>query len=428
MATQALSGYFDSPWPCEDAGPNRLQTLQGNQGLNIQAHEKLQSTSRRTHLSTMTVLGGPGEVYLLTHSVLASHFGFATSAQVALIDPISLATRVQSPRLSGGPMWPGGMAVLSNSHVLVVYGRHAHLLNRQCELMTSKQLPLNEPYNSFVVLANGLVVTKNISDKTPARLSVFHPDTLESLSSDIDCDEPSIARLSALGNTVYVAGITSVVRYHWDELQACLVKDVTWSCHYLRDAKQSYAWDMVLTAHDAWFMDNGAHNYWVSMLGAGKNKAPNRLHCVSLTDSRVHQHWEVSGAQGGAITNPPLVDETRQIVVAFDSANRHLRAWRIHRRVADDPQLELEDLWHLQNFGAASHMLLFASTGELCVNDYQRFKEQVVILDIETGQEKSRISTGGLMQGVVFPSAGWQRDIYWSSMDRLTRIHIAKHV
>ena len=145
MATQALSGYFDSPWPCEDAGPNRLQTLQGNQGLNIQAHEKLQSTSRRTHLSTMTVLGGPGEVYLLTHSVLGSHFGFATSAQVALIDPISLATRVQSPRLSGGPMWPGGMAVLSNSHVLVVYGRHAHLLNRQCELMTSKQLPLNEP-------------------------------------------------------------------------------------------------------------------------------------------------------------------------------------------------------------------------------------------------------------------------------------------
>ena len=114
-------------------------------------------------------------------------------------------------------------------------------------------------------------------------------------------------------------------------------------------------------------------------------------------------------------------------MVAFDSANRHLRAWRIHRNFGHDTQLELEDLWHLQNFGAASHMLLFADAGELCVNDYQRFKEQVVILDIETGQEKSRISTGGLMQGVVFPSAGWQRDVYWSSMDRLTRIHIAPH-
>jgi hypothetical protein len=67
-------------------------------------------------------------------------------------------------------------------------------------------------------------------------------------------------------------------------------------------------------------------------------------------------------------------------------------------------------------------MVLFPSTGELCVNDYKRFKEQVVILDIETGQEKSRVSTGGHMQGVVFPSAGWHNDFYWCSMDRLTRV------
>ena len=114
--------------------------------------------------------------------------------------------------------------------------------------------------------------------------------------------------------------------------------------------------------------------------------------------------------------------------MAFDSANCHLRAWRIVRKTNDAVHVELQELWHLKNFGAASHMLLFADTGELCVNDYQRFNEQVVILDIETGQEKSRISTGGLMQGVVFPSAGWQRDIYWSSMDRLTRLHIGSHV
>ncbi|MFM7004323.1 MAG: hypothetical protein ACKOXN_10370, partial [Limnohabitans sp.] len=226
-----------------------MQTLQGNQGLDIQAHEKLQSTSRRTHLSTMTVLGAPGEVFLLTHSVLGSHLGLPTSAQVTLIDPITLTTRAQSPRLAGGPMWPGGMAILGNGHVLVVYGRHAHLLNRQCVLLQSKQLPLHEPYNSFVVLANGLVVTKNISDTTPARLSVLHPDTLEPMASDMDCSEPSIARLSAHGNTVYVVGISSVVRYHWDEAQSCLVQDATWSYHYLKDAKQSYGWDMVLTTH-----------------------------------------------------------------------------------------------------------------------------------------------------------------------------------
>jgi hypothetical protein len=395
--------------------------------LNVQAHERLQQTSRRTHLSTMTVLGSPGEVFLLTHSALRSHLGLSTTAQVHLIDPVTLKTRSRSPRLAGGPMWPGGMAVLGNGLVLVVYGRHAHLLNRHCELLHTQQLPVNEPYNSFVVLENGLVVTKNLSSTTPAQLSVLHPNTLAKMAPDTLCAEPAIARLSAQGNTVYVVGISCVVRYHWIEAQGCLVKDPSWACHYLKDATQSYGWDMVLTAQDAWFMDNGAHNYLISMLGAGLNDAPTRLHKVSLSDSSAHQHWEVSGAQGGAITNPPLVDVSRQIVVAFDSANRHLRAWRIVRTTNDALQVELQELWHLRNFGAASHMLLFADTGELCVNDYQRFKEQVVILDIETGQEKSRIATGGWMQGVVFPSAGWQRDIYWSSMDRLSRIYIATH-
>jgi hypothetical protein len=46
-------------------------------------------------------------------------------------------------------------------------------------------------------------------------------------------------------------------------------------------------------------------------------------------------------------------------------------------------------------------------------------------LYIETGQEKARVKTGGLMQGVVFPSAGWQRDFYWCSMDRLSRIYVS---
>jgi len=44
------------------------------------------------------------------------------------------------------------------------------------------------------------------------------------------------------------------------------------------------------------------------------------------------------------------------------------------------------------------------------------------VLDIETGHEKSRVRTGGRMQGVVFPSPGWHDDFYWCSMDRLTRV------
>ena len=121
-----------------------------------------------------------------------------------------------------------------------------------------------------------------------------------------------------------------------------------------------------------------------------------------------------------------MIDLKRRIVLGYDSANRHLRAWKINSiQNGNAHDVELTPLWHHDNFGAASHMLLFTNTGEVCVNDYSRFNEQVLVLDIETGQEKARVRTGGLMQGVVFPSAGWHQDFYWSSMDRLARIYVA---
>ena len=173
----APSGYFDSPWPCEDAGPSRLQTPHNTACLDLQTDMKLACTSKRTQMSTMTVLGAPGEVFLLTHSALRSYLGLATTAQVSRIDPVTLKTLESSPRLEGGPMWPGGMAIHANGHIMVVYGRYAHKLNRQCQPVAAYMLPVNEPYNSFVVLDNGLIVTKNLSDTTPAQLTTLHPDS-----------------------------------------------------------------------------------------------------------------------------------------------------------------------------------------------------------------------------------------------------------
>lgn len=415
------SGYFDSPWPCEDAGPARLQAAANASSLNLEAGTSLQATSRRTHLSTMTVLGAPGEVFLLTHSVLRSHLGLSTSANVSLIDPITLKTVRQSIPLTGGPMWPGGMAVHANGSLIVVYGRYAHKLDRQCNLLKSYLLPIHEAYNSFVVLDNGLIVTKNLSSSTQAQLTTLNPETFKSACNDVICPEASIARLSAIGNTVYVVGVSRVWRYHWHDASQRLVRDTKWQCHYLQNASQSYAWDMVIEGDHGWLMDNGQHNYRMSMLGAGQNKSPNRLIRISLKQTDSFQTWPVSGLPFGSITNPPLVDAARRIVVGFDSANQHLKAWRMISS-PDSSDIQLQEIWHLPEMGAASHMLLFPNSGELCVNDYARFNEQVVVLDIETGREKSRVRTGGWMQGVVFPSPGWHHDFYWCSMDRLTRV------
>jgi hypothetical protein len=413
-------GYLDSPWPCEDGGPQRLQRPLSGAGLGVRVGEVLQATKRRTLMSTMTVLGAPGEVYLLTHTALRAQLGLSTTSRVEMIDPQSLKPIYRSPPLKGGPMWPGGMAIHCNGDLYVVYGNHAHRLNRQCKVMASHALPVNEPYNAFVILDNGLIVTKNLSASTPASLTVLDPETLQPVCADLLCPEPSIARLSAIGNTVYVVGVRSIFRYHWDTAQQTLRRDPDWHFDYIGQSRQTYGWDVVLDGKQAWFMDNGQHRYRYRMVGAGVSRTANRLIRVSLSDAQDHQMLEVSGLLGGSITNPPLVDLKSHTVVGYDSANSVLQAWRF-----DEALRRLTPLWRKAPFGAASHMVLYPDTGELVVNDYRRHGEEVVVLDIATGFEKGRVRLGGLMQGVVFPSPGWGRDFYWSSMGQLARVFIA---
>ncbi len=412
-------GYLATPWPGEDGGPNRLQAVHLGAGLVLREGENLSCVSRRTLLSTMTVLGAPGEVYLLTHSAIRARFGLATTSRVELIDPQTLKTVRRSPRLAGGPMWPGGMALHCNGDLYVVYGRYLHRLDRACQPLAMLKLPVNEAYNSFVILDNGLIVTKNLSETTPARLSVIDAETLRPVCTETDCPEPSIARLSATGNTVYVVGVRSIFRYHWDRAARCLVFDTDWRFDYIGSTLQSYGWDVVLGGRNAWFMDNGKHSYLIKMTGNGVSPTPNRLIRVSLSDASDHQILEVCGLAGGSITNPPLIDVKRQIVVGYDSANSHLRAWRF-----DAVARVLTPLWHKSAFGCASHMLLYPETGDLVVNDYRRGGEEVVLLKIESGAETGRVRVGGFNQGVVFPSPGWGRDLYWSSMDRLARVFV----
>jgi hypothetical protein len=281
------------------------------------------------------------------------------------------------------------------------------------------RLPIHAPYNSFVILANGLLVTKNLSDQVVARLAVVDPSSMQRATADMDCPEPSIARLSAIGNSVYVVGVRSIFRYHWSDALARLVLDADWRYDYIAGTQQSYGWDVVLDGQHAWFMDNGKHRYLHKMIGAGVHPTPNRLIRVSLTDSADAQALDVCGLSGGSITNPPLYDLQRHIVLGYDSANRYLQAWHF-----DATLCSLTPIWHKEAFGCASHMVLFADTGEVAVNDYRRYGEEVVVLDISTGAEKGRVRIGGFNQGVVFPSAGWDRDFYWSSMTKVARIFV----
>ena len=62
-------------------------------------------------------------------------------------------------------------------------------------------------------------------------------------------------------------------------------------------------------------------------------------------------------------------------------------------------------------------MLLYEDTGEVVTGDHA----DVVVLDIETGDELARADTGTGMQSVLFPCPGFEREFYVCSFMGVSR-------
>jgi hypothetical protein len=48
--------------------------------------------------------------------------------------------------------------------------------------------------------------------------------------------------------------------------------------------------------------------------------------------------------------------------------------------------------------------------------------DQLVVLDIATGDERLRVDTGSAVQSVLFPATGWSRDVYYCSFAGIARV------
>lgn len=431
--TEISAGYYPSPWSGEDGGPRRLQVVNGLTGLDIKPGEGLSiKSSRRLSTGNMVVLRDPGEVYLMRVDTLRDKLGMHCYSHVEKLDPDTLEPVRKSPKLAGGKWWPGGFCVHRNGDLYLTFGRWTHRLNPNCELVASCKLPQDLPYNSHVILDNGFLVTKPIASEGRTSIVVLDPETLTPACLPTPMPEPSISRLSSIGNHVYVTGVRTIYRYEFDAVSRRLILDEGWSLDYVGDSVQEYGWDPVLDGSNIWFMDNGKHRMGrtsLSMLKAGVNSTPNNVIRVAASDATNYSVMPVCGLDHGSVTNPPLYCTRRNILVAFDSSNSVVRAWR------HDPATEvLSELWTRKNFGMGGHTIYYQDSGEIVTADYQSLKilrglregENSVVLDIETGKEKARVAMGNYMQSAVFPCPGWDRDFYWLGLDRLTRIAVEK--
>lgn len=417
-------GYWPSRWPGEDGGPTRRQTPLGGGGSLglIGRGGSLRAHSRTAMASTMVVLREPGELYLLCHTG-----GPASISWVEQIDPITLQTLRRSPDLPGGPPWPGGIAAHANGSLYVVFGQHAHRLDAGLEVLATATLPRERPYNSFLILPDGMLVTKDFGGLRAGQTEpdgygasevvILEPESLREVARR-GVPEPSTARLSADGNDVYVVGDSSLWRVHWDGRTLSL--DPSYRGLYRTEPGQTYGWDAVIESGAAWFLDNGAgtEGYTGSLLGVGHNTAPLHLVHVNLSTADV-MLTEVCGLPGGIVANPPVVDPVRRIVVAYDSGNGIVAGFRTDAKGRTSP------LWQ-RPMNHAAHPLRYADSGELVLGDYDRVRQmdQVVVIDIETGAELARADTGSPVQSVLFAAPGFERDFYLCSFTTITRVEV----
>ena len=294
-------------------------------------------------------------------------------------------------------------------------------------MLATRQLPRHRPYNSFVILPDGCLATKDFAgvlpggdpddhEEQPCELLILEPESLQ-IRARCTLPEGSVARLSASGDTVYVVGTSTLYRVRWDGVHLAL--DPDFAPRYRTLDGQTYGWDPVIALGAAWFLDDGfgSERYAGSFRERGVNLAPLHLVRVDLATGAVTL-TEICGLPNGVVANPPLIDETRRIAVGYDSGNGVVAAFDI----SNDGSTAIR--WRRQQ-NHACHLLLFADTGELVTTDHDasRMMDQIVVVDIETGEERARIDSGSPVQSVLFPAVGWTRDLYYCSFAAIARLH-----
>jgi hypothetical protein len=186
------------------------------------------------------------------------------------------------------------------------------------------------------------------------------------------------------------------------------------------------------------------------MLGSGVQADPLRLWWARLDDGSTRS-VEISGLPYGTESNPPAWDPEGRIVVAYDSGNAVVRAWRLNGD-------ELEPLWRRDRLAHACHLILYPDTRELVVGDWRgpailrsrpvrpliravgsyvpRSRlatraalagggDELVVLDLDSGAEKARAAIPSPIQGFLFPAPGFGRDLYYQSLTTIARVVVA---
>ncbi len=428
--TMSRAGYWPSTWPVECGGNHRPKTVAGP-GLDLAATDRLVATTRRTgRWPVMFVQRDEGELYLqgTTQAEDPSVAGW-----VERVDPVTLAPLASSGDLPAGDHeWCGSVAVHRNGDLYTVNGSYLHRLRADCSVVAELRLPIDHAHNGLLLLGDGSIVTKDIRlGDRPSTLTVCDPDL--AVLASVELPEASMGRIATVpvdpngsgDEVIYVPGSTRILRYRWDG--SLLTEDRSWRPRYRRPDQGGLAWDVTVVDGRVWLMDNGS----VDAIQRRFSRIPTlrspsrsggrlpdstwnellRAISISVDDPEDRCELAVTEHSGGWVIAPPLVHQN--VLVAWDTCNSGLMAFDVSR--LDQPEL----LW-FQPFRPSMQPILFTATDELVTNDFRvlsdhETSDDLVVLDVRTGQMKARVPTGATRLNGMFLCPGWDRDVYYCS-------------
>ena len=429
---EKLPGYFDSAWPVECGGNRRQKAATGTLSSRNSKTEMISTVSDKWNV--MVIQREKNEFFL--GGTMPYFNGPKPYGWVQKINPDTLEVLNESPQLPcGDHVWCGAIAAHKNGSVIKVNGSFMHVLSPDCEVILEKELPINQAHNGLLILSDGTIVTKDcrLENQQNSTITRLDPNTLELLHEPFALPEGSMGRIASDlnddGEFIYIPGIERIWRIK--VLPDALELDEDWQPQYRNgNQSQGLAWDGCISEDSLWVMDNGDIESVRSIYGVNPNgRVAENTHLSWRSPApwkgrqRLIKFDLISGdkiaiepfdKEGGGIIAPPVNVPEHEMCIAWDSINGGLAGISTtDRKLAVSWQLDMRP---------TMQPVVFPESGELVINNFENGEDELIVVDIATGELLSRAKVNARLANGMFLTPGFNRDIFYCTTGTFSKV------
>ena len=429
---EKLPGYFDSAWPVECGGNRRQKAAIGKLSSKNSKTEMISTVSDKWNV--MVIQREKNEFFL--GGTMPYFNGPKPYGWVQKINPDTLEVLNESPQLPcGDHVWCGAIAAHKNGSIIKVNGSFMHVLSPDCEVILEKELPINQAHNGLLILSDGTIVTKDcrLENQQNSTITRLDPNTLELLHEPFALPEGSMGRIASDlnddGEFIYIPGIERIWRIK--VLPDALELDEDWQPQYRNgNQSQGLAWDGCISEDSLWVMDNGDIESVRSIYGVNPNgRVAENTHLSWRSPApwkgrqRLIKFDLISGdkiaiepfdKEGGGIIAPPVNVPEYEMCIAWDSINGGLAGISTtDRKLAVSWQLDMRP---------TMQPVVFPESGELVINNFENGEDELIVVDIATGELLSRAKVNARLANGMFLTPGFNRDIFYCTTGTFSKV------